>query len=71
VDDMGCFIFLFIYVLIRYYIKCTNVFFLVFRVKFYSCFFFQNMFVLYVNLCLSLGWDLDRFSFGVYIYIYM
>jgi hypothetical protein len=41
------FIFLFICVLIRYFIVCTNVSFLVFRVNFYSCFFVQYVFVLW------------------------
>ena len=64
VDDMFA-LYFYVCILIRYLIVCTNVPFLVFRVKFYSCFFIQYVFVLYVSLCVSLGWVLDRFSFGV------
>jgi len=62
--DLGCFIFLFVYILIRYFIVCTIMPFVVLQVKFYSSFFVQYMLVLYVSLCAILGWILNRFSFG-------
>jgi len=53
-------------VLIRYFIVCSILPFVVPQVKFYFCFNVQYIFVLYVSLCVCLGWILNRFRFRLF-----
>ena len=47
-DGSGCFVFLFVCILIRYFIVCTILHFVLPQVKFYSCFFVQYICLFYM-----------------------
>ena len=61
-SNLCCFVFLLMCVFISCFVICTVLPLLYLRVKFYSCFFVQYFFVLYLSLCVSFARTLNGFE---------